>query len=92
MLEFDLVWNSVGFRSRQAMRIAGNLLIGGLCLTALPASWDYASFMGREGSPVLGISFKWVFMPFVILLAAVAALHALILATVVFRALTWRSR
>jgi TRAP-type C4-dicarboxylate transport system permease small subunit len=67
---FDLVWNSVGYRTRQAMRIAGNLLIGGLCLAALPASWDYVHFMNRESSPVLGISFMWVFMPFVILMMA----------------------
>ena len=67
---FDLVWNSAGFRARQAMQIAGNLLIGGLALAALPASWDYVRFMAREGSPVLGISFMWIYLPFVLLLAA----------------------
>ena len=46
---FDLVWNSVGTRARQAMRILGNLLIGGLSLVALPATWDYVHFMAREG-------------------------------------------
>ena len=35
---FDLVWNSLGRRSRLVMRIAGNLMIGGLSLVALPAS------------------------------------------------------
>ena len=29
---FDLVWNSVGYRARQAMRILGNLMRGGLSL------------------------------------------------------------
>jgi TRAP-type C4-dicarboxylate transport system permease small subunit len=67
---FDLVWNSVGYRTRQAMRIAGNLLIGGLCLVALPASWDYVHFMNRESSPVLAISLMWVYLPFVFLLIA----------------------
>ncbi|MDE2419505.1 MAG: TRAP transporter small permease [Burkholderiales bacterium] len=67
---FDLVWNSVGYRARQAMRILGNLLIGGLCLVALPATWDYVHFMAREGSPVLGVPFMWVFLPFVILMAS----------------------
>lgn len=69
---FDLVWNSAGRRARQVMRIAGNLMIGGLAAWALPASWDYVSFMAREGTPVLGISFRWVFMPFIFLLAALA--------------------
>ncbi|APW43280.1 TRAP transporter small permease [Rhodoferax saidenbachensis] len=67
---FDLVWNSVGYRARQAMRIVGNLLVGGLALVAIPASWDYVHFMNREGSPVLGISFMWIFLPFVLLLIA----------------------
>ena len=69
---FDLVWNSVNQRTRQVMKIAGNLLIGGLALVGLPATWDYVTFMSREGSPVLGISFMWVFMPFVLLLVALS--------------------
>jgi len=67
---FDLLWNSVNYRSRQIMRIAGSLLIGGLSASAIPASWDYVHFMAREGSPVLGVSFMWIFMPFVFLLIA----------------------
>ena len=67
---FDLVWNSVGRRARQAMRIAGNLLIGGLAAAALPGSWDYVRFMAREGTPVLNLPFMWVFLPFVFLMAA----------------------
>lgn len=67
---FDLLWNSVGWRTRQIMKIAGNLLIGGLALVGLPASWDYVHFMAREGSPVLNIPFMWVYLPFVLLMAA----------------------
>lgn len=65
---FDLVWNSVGRRSRMAMKVIGNLMIGGLSLVAIPACWDYVSFMGREGTPVLGMPFTWVFVPIVLLL------------------------
>jgi len=67
---FDLLWNSVNQRARQVMQIVGNLMIGGLALYGIPASWDYVHFMAREGTPVLGVSFMWVFMPFVLLLAA----------------------
>ena len=67
---FDLVWNSVGRRARQVMKITGNLLIGGFALVALPASWDYVHFMAREGTPVLGVPLMWVYLPFVLLLAA----------------------
>ena len=67
---FDLLWNSVGRPARLVMRITGNLLIGGLALAGLPASWDYVRFMAREGSPVLGIPLMWVYLPFVLLLMA----------------------
>ena len=52
------------------MRVAGNLLVGGLAAWALPACWDYVRFMAREGTPVLGLPFMLVFLPFVLLLAA----------------------
>ena len=67
---FDLLWHNVNQRTRQAMRVLGNLMVGGLALVAIPASWDYVHFMGREGSPVLGVSFMWIFLPFVLLLIA----------------------
>lgn len=73
---FDLVWNSVSQRTRQVMKILGNLLIGGLALVGLPATWDYVKFMSREGSPVLGISFMWVFMPLVLLMVALVVRSA----------------
>lgn len=67
---FDLVWNSVPWRARQAMQIVGNLLIGGLALASLPGTWDYVRFMAREGTPVLNLPFMWVFFPFVLLMAS----------------------
>ena len=67
---FDLVWNSVGRRARQVMAVLGNGLIGSMALVGLPASWDYVHFMQREDTPVLGISFMWVYLPFVLLLVA----------------------
>jgi TRAP-type C4-dicarboxylate transport system permease small subunit len=67
---FDLLWNMAGKRTRLIMRIVGNLMVGGLAAVAVPATWDYVHFMQRESTPVLGISFMWVFMPFVILMAA----------------------
>jgi TRAP-type C4-dicarboxylate transport system permease small subunit len=73
---FDLLWNSVSYRTRQVMRIVGNLLIGGLALVGLPASWDYVHFMAREGSPVLDIPLMWVYLPFVLLLVALVVRSA----------------
>ena len=67
---FDLVWNSVGRPLRKLMRIAGNLLVGGLALASLPGTWDYVHFMAREGTPVLNLPFMWVFLPFVFLMVS----------------------
>ena len=73
---FDLLWNSAGPRTRRAMQMVGNLLIGGLALCAVPATWDYVYFMKREGTPVLGVPFMAVFLPFVFLLVALVVRSA----------------
>ena len=73
---FDLLWNSASKATRRWMRIVGNAMIGGLALVAIPASWDYVHFMARESSPVLDISFQWVFLPFVLLLVALVVRSA----------------
>jgi TRAP-type C4-dicarboxylate transport system permease small subunit len=67
---FDLLWKRSGKETRRWMRIVGNTMVGGLALVAIPASWDYVHFMARESSPVLSLSFQWVFLPFVLLLVA----------------------
>jgi TRAP-type C4-dicarboxylate transport system permease small subunit len=51
-------------------------MVGSLALVGLPASWDYVHFMAREGSPVLGIPLMWVYLPFVLLLAALVVRSA----------------
>ena len=73
---FDLVWNSVGPRARQVMAITGNLMVGGLALVGLPATWDYVHFMRREGTPVLEIPLMWVYFPLVLLMAALVVRSA----------------
>lgn len=67
---FDLVYNASGPRVRRGMRLVGAAMIGALAAYALPGSFDYVRFMGREGTPVLGVSFTLVFAPFVLLLVA----------------------
>jgi TRAP-type C4-dicarboxylate transport system permease small subunit len=65
---FDLVYQLVPSGGQRVMRILGHLMIGGLAAWALPASWEYIKFMEREGTPVLGLPFLWVFLPFALLL------------------------
>jgi len=73
---FDLVYNAMPGGVRRAFRIMGALLFGGLAAWALPASWDYIHFMAREGTPVLGLPFMWVFLPFALMLASVVVRSA----------------
>ena len=68
---FDLVYNALGPRGRRVLRAGIAVLIGGLFLAALPACFDYVRFMHREGTPVLGWSLMWVYMPFVMMLTAI---------------------
>ena len=68
---FDLAYNAAGPRVRRGMRLLGATMIGALAAYALPGSVDYVRFMGREGTPVLGLSFMAVFAPFVLMLAAI---------------------
>lgn len=67
---FDLLWQRATPDVRRWMAIAGHVMVGGLCLWALPACWDYVWFMSRESTPVLDIPFSVVFMPFVVLLVS----------------------
>ena len=65
---FDLAYHLASPRLQRLMRLFAHLLIGGLAAWALPASWSYIRFMAREGTPVLGLPFLWVFLPFALLL------------------------
>jgi TRAP-type C4-dicarboxylate transport system permease small subunit len=83
---FDLVYGLVGKRTQRAMLVLGSVMIGALAAYALPGSWDYVRFMGREGTPVLNLPFSLVFLPFVLLLIA------LVVRNIVQIAAVWRGR
>ena len=67
---FDLVWNAVSPGARRIMKLLGNAMVGTLAAIAITANWDYVQFMARESTPVLGLPFMAVFVPFVLLLAS----------------------
>ena len=73
---FDAVFNALPTGWQRAATLLQAVVLGGLCAWALPACWDYVQFMQRESTPVLGLSMRWVFMPFVLLLLAVVVRSA----------------
>lgn len=73
---FDLVYHAMRPRVRRGMQLVGAVMIGALAAWAIPGSWDYVRFMAREGTPVLGLPFMWVFLPFVGLLVALVLRNA----------------
>ncbi len=83
---FDLAYSLVGKRVKRAMLALGSVMIGALAAYAVPGSWDYVRFMGREGTPVLNLPFSLVFLPFVLLLIALVVRNILQIAAV------WRGR
>lgn len=67
---FDLTYNAAQPAVQGAMRLVGALGLAGLVGYGLAGNWDYIWFMRRERTPVLGIPFVWVFVPFMLLLVS----------------------
>ena len=69
-VRFDLAYNAVSPVAQRLMRLVGSLTLAGLVGYGLAGNWDYIWFMRREKTPVLDISFLWVFVPFMFLLVS----------------------
>jgi TRAP-type C4-dicarboxylate transport system permease small subunit len=65
---------------RMWFQTAGQLMLGGLALWALPASWDYVWFMRREATAVMGLPLFWVFLPLLValLMMVIKTLHSVL--------------
>jgi TRAP-type C4-dicarboxylate transport system permease small subunit len=64
----DILIARLSDKPRLWLQTLGQVLLGGLALQALPASWDYVLFMQREATAVLGLPLFWVFLPLLVLL------------------------
>lgn len=64
----DILIARLSVKPRLWLQTLGQVLLGGLALQALPASWDYLLFMQREATAVLGLPLFWVFLPLLVLL------------------------
>lgn len=67
---FDLAYNAASPLVQRVMRLMGSATLVGLVGYGLAGNLDYIWFMRREKTPVLDISFLWVFVPFMFLLVS----------------------
>ena len=67
-VSLDILSARLSPKPRMWLQTLGHVLLGGLALQALPASWDYLLFMRREATAVLGLPLFWVFLPLLVLL------------------------
>jgi len=74
-VRFDLAYNVVSPSMQRVMRLVGSVTLVGLMGYGLAGNWDYIWFMRREKTPVLEISFFWVFVPFMFLLVSLVVRH-----------------
>lgn len=71
----DLLYEHLPPQGKRAFSIAYSLLIGGLFLWAVPASYSYVSFMMREKTPVLDVPFGIVFAAFILFLVSIGLFY-----------------
>ena len=67
-VSLDLLSARLPPQPRLWVHTLGQVMLGGLALLALPASWDYLWFMQQEATAVLGLPLFWVFLPLLVLL------------------------
>ena len=72
-IRFDLIYASVGRRTRIAMAIVFSIAVIVLYGVSLKASFDYVSFMKVEKSAYLKIPLNWLYSIYVVFLVAVIA-------------------
>jgi TRAP-type C4-dicarboxylate transport system permease small subunit len=72
-IRFDLVYSSVGPRTRIAMAIVFALAIVVLYGASLKASFDYVTFMKVERSSYLKIRMDWLYSIYLVFLVAIIA-------------------
>lgn len=74
-IRIDLLKSLFGPRGRRVLASIGSIAIVLLFALALPATWDYISFMRVEKSSYLKIRFDWLYSVYLLFSVAVIARH-----------------
>jgi len=75
-VRFDLIYRLFGQQGQRVLAALGSLILAILFLAALPANYDFITFMAHDRTWVLEIRFDYVFAVFLVFLLA-AGLSAL---------------
>lgn len=70
---FTLLYDGASPRGKRALAILGTALIAVTFVAALPATWDYISFMAIDHTWVLQLRFDYVYSVFLVFMLAVIA-------------------
>ncbi|HWL56609.1 MAG TPA: TRAP transporter small permease subunit [Paracoccus sp. (in: a-proteobacteria)] len=69
-MRFDLFYRGVGDRARRVMVVISAIATVAAFAVALPATWDYVTFMKVEKSAYLRIRFDWLYSIYVLFAVA----------------------
>jgi len=78
-IRFDLIYSSVGPRTRIGMAIVSALALIVLYGASLKASFDYVSFMKVEKASYLRIRMDWMYSIYIVFLVAIIARYVWLL-------------
>ncbi|MFQ5972372.1 MAG: TRAP transporter small permease [Alphaproteobacteria bacterium] len=70
-IAFNLVYDGSPPAARRVMGILGGLIVAATFIVALPATYDFVSFMAIESTPVVRWRFDIVFSIFVVFVVAI---------------------
>lgn len=74
-IRIDLLKALFGPRGQRVLASIGSIATVALFALAMPATWDYVSFMKVESSSYLKIRFDWLYSIYLVFAAAVIARH-----------------
>lgn len=72
-MRFDLIYAAVRDRTRRLMALATAVVAVGLFIWAMPATWDYVTFMKVEKSAYLRLRFDWLYSIYIVFAVAMIA-------------------
>ena len=77
-ISFDMLYQVVGDRVRRVFALLGALAVALSFFAAVPATYDYVSFMHRHKTPALNLPFDWVYSVFLLFLLGVGVRQAVV--------------